>query len=48
MTKAKTQPKKASKKEPTIKPLKYETVEVDGESKTRITYPDGRIEYREL
>ena len=47
MIKEKEQPKKASKKE-VLKPLITERVEVDGETKIKITYPDGRIEYREL
>lgn len=47
MTKKKEETK--VKKDKTSRPLiKYETVNVDGVAKTKITYADGRIEYREL
>ena len=48
MTKTKQKPtKKVGKIEKVANPkLKYETVVIDGKVKTKITYPDGTVDYR--
>lgn len=39
---------KESKKKKVGNPLIEEEVKIDGETKRKITYPDGRVEYKEL